>query len=251
MCCSFNWAIAGITGALEKENRMSIQQPQPRALPPLISITVSHHHAHAPPRGGMCASPFGSPCVPTPFEPPRGDGGWPRAGQTVRGTDGSDLVHISKADGLAGCLGLYEVNVNGQSQYMTRQQLENTRFDLGAGNDVLLVDEDVKAGITADGGKGDDILIGGGGDDTLRGGKGNDIVLGRGGDDTLHGGRGADRLFGGDGADTLRGGRGRDHLDGGRGRDDAHGGPGRDHVRRDWADLFGPPPSLWRALAAR
>ena len=34
---------------------------------------------------------------------------------TVHGTGGDDSVHISKASGLAGLLGLYEVNVNGQA----------------------------------------------------------------------------------------------------------------------------------------
>ena len=52
---------------------------------------------------------------------------------TVNTGCGDDNVHISKADGLAGLLGLYEVNINGQKQYMTKQQLENTQFNLGCG----------------------------------------------------------------------------------------------------------------------
>jgi Ca2+-binding RTX toxin-like protein len=198
---------------------------------------------------------------------PPGLGDWPGSSNTVRGTEGNDFVHVKKADGLAGCLGLYEVNVNGRSQYMTKEQLESTRFELGAGDDVLIVDENVKAGITADGGKGNDILIGGGGDDKLAGGKGNDILIGGGGNDRLDGGKGddwlfgghgndrlagghgADHLYGGHGSDTLAGGPGRDWLDGGRGRDISDGGRGRNQVQRDFADLFGPPPMLWHALA--
>ncbi len=149
-------------------------------------------------------------------------------GNTVHGTAGNDNVHISKADGLLGFLGLYEVNVNGHTQFMTKHQLENTNFDLGAGNDTLVVDSDVKANITANGGSGNDVLIGGGGNDHLSGGCGNDVILGRGGNDQICGGDGNDWLFGGRGNDDLFGGRGRDVLVGGRGHDDLVGGRGRD-----------------------
>jgi Ca2+-binding RTX toxin-like protein len=175
---------------------------------------------------------------------------------TVNGTCGDDNVHISKADGLLGSLGLYEVNVNGQVQYMTKQELENTNFKLGAGNDTLVVDSDVKADITADGGCGNDVMIGGSGDDHFRGGCGDDIIAGRKGNDCIDGGRGNDWLSGGKGDDHLKGGRGhdvllggrgKDHLDGGRGRDcldggpgkdTNHGGPGIDFVKFDGRDWF-------------
>jgi Ca2+-binding RTX toxin-like protein len=193
----------------------------------------------------------------------------------VYGTSGDDNVHISKAPGLLGALGLYEVNVNGNVSYMTQQQLENTNFQLGAGNDTLVVDSNVKADITANGGSGNDVMVGGGGDDNLSGGRGNDIIAGRGGNDCIDGGKGNDWLFGGKGNDTLKGGDGRDYLSGGRGNDHLfggrgndtlnggqgsdclhggrghdkldggpghdhnHGGPGFDQVKFDWADLFG------------
>src|SRR5512138_373710 len=83
---------------------------------------------------------------------------------------GDDNVHISKATGLAGLLGLYEVNINGQKQYMTEQQLKNTNFNLGSGNDTLIVDSDVKVGIHANGGSGDDLMVGGSGNDVFDGG---------------------------------------------------------------------------------
>jgi Ca2+-binding RTX toxin-like protein len=194
----------------------------------------------------------------------------------VYGTSGNDNVHISKAPGLLGALGLYEVNVNGNVQYMTKEQLENTKFELGAGDDTLVVDSNVTANITANGGSGNDVLIGGKGNDKLSGGSGNDVIAGRGGNDCIDGGRGHDYLFGGggndrirggsgndyisggngndvlsggrgndvllggNGRDTLWGGRGHDDLDGGRGHDHNHGGPGFDRVRFDWADLFHP-----------
>ena len=144
-------------------------------------------------------------------------------GNTVYGTAGNDNVHISKAPGLLGALRLYEVNVNGHVQFMTKQQLEHTNFELGAGNDTLVVDSNVNADIHANGGSGDD------------------VIAGRGGNDHLNGGRGDDVLLGGRGNDTLDGGRGNDYLDGGPGHDHNHGGPGRDYVKFDWADLLPPP----------
>jgi len=144
---------------------------------------------------------------------------------------GNDNVHISKAGGLAGLLGLYEVNVNGQTQYMTKQQLENTNFNLGSGNDTLIVDSNVTADIHANGGSGNDVMIGGAGDDDLHGGNGSDVIAGRGGNDHVDGGNGRDYLFGGAGHDHVDGGRGRDYADGGPGHDIVHGGQGNDVVR--------------------
>ena len=140
-------------------------------------------------------------------------------GNTLHTGGGDDQVHITKADGLAGLLGLYEVDVNGQKQYMTKQQLQNTTFDLGSGNDTLWVDADVNVGIRAEGGSGNDLMVGGSGHDRLNGGSGNDALFGRGGNDQLSGGAGHDLLAGGNGADVQVGGPGWDALFGGRGFD--------------------------------
>ena len=147
---------------------------------------------------------------------------------TVHGTGGDDSVHLSKASGLAGLLGLYEVNVNGQTSYMTKQQLENTNFELHGGNDTLVVDANVTADITANGDSGDDVMIGGNGDDNLSGGRGDDVIAGRGGNDELSGGRGDDVQLGGRGNDVMLGGRGNDVMLGGRGNDLLVGGKGLD-----------------------
>jgi Ca2+-binding RTX toxin-like protein len=131
---------------------------------------------------------------------------------TVNGTSGNDTVHIAKASGLAGLMGLYEVTVNGQTQLMTKAQLENTDFQLGEGNDVLVVDANVTADITAHGGGGNDHLDGGAGNDVLAGGLGNDWLDGGRGNDLLRGGRGNDVLIGGPGFDLKIGGPGRDWI---------------------------------------
>ena len=165
----------------------------------------------------------------------------------IRGTSGDDSVHVSKASGLLGALGMYEVNVNGKTQYMTKQQLEASTIKTGAGNDTVVVDSNVQANIHVDGGSGNDVIIGGRGKDLLEGGSGNDVIAGRGGadvikgdsgDDLILGGAGNDVIQGGRGKDNLNGGRGNDLLDGGQGADQATGGPGIDNIKLDWADYL-------------
>jgi Ca2+-binding RTX toxin-like protein len=92
-----------------------------------------------------------------------------------------------------------------------------------AGNDLFINETALK--VTAFGGSGNDVLIGGGGRDTLFGGKGNDDLVGRG----L-----GDFLFGGAGADALSGGYGHDWLDGGADSDRIRSGPGRDRYVADF-----------------
>ncbi len=65
--------------------------------------------------------------------------------------------------------------------------------------------------IGADGGTGDDLVVGTGATDRIGGAGGNDVVSGRGGDDDLYGDAGDDVLEGGAGADRLFGGT---HSDG-------------------------------------
>ncbi len=61
-----------------------------------------------------------------------------------------------------------------------------------AGNDTLRVAAGVTAGVTLNGGDGNDLLIGGGGNDTLIGGIGNDYLNAGGGSNTIIGGVGDD-----------------------------------------------------------
>jgi Ca2+-binding RTX toxin-like protein len=116
---------------------------------------------------------------------------------------GNDEVRISKAGGADGLKGLYEVNINGKVQLMTKEQLEHTRFNLQGGNDTLTVAPDVDANISADGGEGNDTMLGGAGNDHFVGGTGKDVLRGRGGSDWLDGGKDRDR-------DVLDGGAGQD-----------------------------------------
>ena len=149
-------------------------------------------------------------------------------GNNINTGAGNDNVHISKAPGLLGALGLYQVNINGQSQLMTKQQLENTNFNLGAGNDTLVVDSNVTADITANGGSGHDLMIGGSGNDNFNGGSGHDAIFGRNGHDNVQGGSGHDYVSGGNGWDIVGGGSGHDVVSGGNGFDWVSGGSGWD-----------------------
>src|SRR2546430_14158565 len=81
-------------------------------------------------------------------------------GNNVYTGPGNDNVHISKATGLAGLFGMYDVNINGQHQLMTKQQLESTNFKLGGGIDTLAVDSNFTARVHADAGSGNATLTG-------------------------------------------------------------------------------------------
>ena len=86
--------------------------------------------------------------------------------------------------------------------------------------------------------EGDDILLGGAGNDTIQGNGGDDVLRGELGDDSLIGGSGNDTLDGGAGADTLLGGTGNDILIGGLGADVMRGGAGNDTYYIDSSDVF-------------
>ena len=83
--------------------------------------------------------------------------------------------------------------------------LGDVRADGGAGNDRLVARQ-------ADGGPGDDVLLGGDENDSLSGGPGRDVVRGGGGEDVLLGGSGRDRIDAGYDRDRVDGGAGRDRL---------------------------------------
>lgn len=86
------------------------------------------------------------------------------------------------------------------------------------------------------GGGGDDSLEGGYGPDRLDGGDGADNLYGYEGNDTMFGAAGSDRLYGGDGADRIDGGDGDDYIYGNtvwssaNDEDTIYAGPGDDTI---------------------
>jgi Ca2+-binding RTX toxin-like protein len=108
---------------------------------------------------------------------------------SVDGTQSDDVAVVTGGAGAATVSGLRaDVLIVGGDAALDRLALATFDGDdvvqaTGLHADSLL--------LTADGGKGDDVLTGGDGDDTLLGGEGDDVLIGGPGADTLDGGPGA------------------------------------------------------------
>jgi Ca2+-binding RTX toxin-like protein len=77
---------------------------------------------------------------------------------------------------------------------------------------------------------GNDRIEGGNGNDQLRGGAGDDIISDMGGDDNIQGGDGNDVLHGGNGINLIIGGFGNDFIVTGEDASEAIGGQGNDYI---------------------
>lgn len=112
---------------------------------------------------------------------------------TVNGTAGNDVIAVLGGPGSVSVLGLAaSVNIT-NSEPANDQLLVNAL----AGDDVVIA-AGLAAGaiqFTADGGSGDDVLIGSSGDDVLIGGLGDDVLIGGPGQDVLNGAPGNDTLI--------------------------------------------------------
>ena len=165
-------------------------------------------------------------------------------GQAVSsGSDGFDLGSVL-GDTASGTGALEdEASTGGTSEDSSTVSgaLEDEASTGGTSDDALASDDDQTTAdndaedLVLKGGKGDDILEGGAGDDRLRGGKGDDTLEGGAGDDRLRGGKGDDTLEGGAGDDILKGGKGDDTLEGGAGDDILKGGKGDDTFVQDFS----------------
>jgi Ca2+-binding RTX toxin-like protein len=114
----------------------------------------------------------------------------------VNGTNGDDIAVVGGQGGNIQVVGLAStVSVTGAATGIDR-----VTVDALAGDDVVDA-SGVTAGsalLAMNGGQGNDVLIGGDGDDTISGGDGDDVLLGGPGFDTLDGGAGDDVLIDGE-----------------------------------------------------
>ena len=102
-------------------------------------------------------------------------------------------------------------SVNARTWEGAASSVSQIDFAGGNGNDRFVNAAGSKV-VKANGGGGDDYLVGGNGNDILRGGTGNDTLLGQGGNDQLWGGAGNDQLNGQAGSDRMYGEAGNDTL---------------------------------------
>jgi Ca2+-binding RTX toxin-like protein len=108
----------------------------------------------------------------------------------VSGTNGDDVISVAGSSGNATVLGLASrVDISGASAATDRLTVNAL-----AGDDVVDASSLAASAIalTANGGTGDDVLIGGAGNDTLAGGEGDDVLIGGPGIDVLDGAPGSD-----------------------------------------------------------
>ena len=105
----------------------------------------------------------------------------------INATGGADTIFVSSSGGAITVSGLAETVT------ITGAEAANDRLVInGLGGDDIIDAAGLMGGIqlTANGGDGDDLLIGSPGNDILTGGSGNDILFGGGGLDILDGGTG-------------------------------------------------------------
>lgn len=172
----------------------------------------------------------------------QGAPGGNRIFQTVWDGDGTDTYDFSH----------YTTDLKvdlGPGQWTTTssEQLAKLHYDgseVAIGNiaNALLYNGDTRSLVeNANGGSGNDVIIGNSAANTLWGGAGNDELRGGPGPDELRGSPGHDKLFGGAGHDLLFGGAANDRLFGGHGHDRLLGGGGHDRLFGHAGDdrLFG------------
>jgi Ca2+-binding RTX toxin-like protein len=170
--------------------------------PVTVTATDQDGHTSAPVSQTVTITPWEIQTQPDPVH----------AGKTIQvlvvgGSTGADDIAIDRGPHGRGI----EVVINQKGPHKQLEQLFTAPIDRivvygQAGNDSIVVSDDVKQTSELYGGDGNDTLAGGGGDNILVGGDGNDL---------LSGGRGRNLMIGGAGKDELRGGCRGDILIGG------------------------------------
>ncbi len=130
----------------------------------------------------------------------------------VNGTAGNDRIDLAQT------ATHYIVTVNGTANAHLFADVSNIDVKMGDGDDVLIATALI-LGFYADGGNGNDAMIGGHGADTFLGAAGKDVLYGGPNNDRINGAGGNDKVLGEAGADRVYGGEGNDYIDGGSSND--------------------------------
>ena len=140
----------------------------------------------------------------------------------INGTAGADIIEIAQT------ATAYVVTVNGVAKQHPIANVSNIDVKCGDGDDILIGSPELILGFYADGGNGNDRMIGGQGPDTMGGAAGKDVLYGGLGNDRLNGAGGNDKVLGEAGSDRVYGGDGNDYMDGGSSVDRLYLGNGLD-----------------------
>ncbi len=110
---------------------------------------------------------------------------------TIQATNGDDVITVRTVNGVVTVSGL------GQDIVITNFEAANDRIVINglAGDDVIEASDLSGIQLTADGGAGNDVIVGGAGNDTLLGGDGDDVLVGGLGLDILDGGLGDNTII--------------------------------------------------------
>jgi hypothetical protein len=156
---------------------------------------------------------------------------------TIRGTSGDDAISVAFAVGATDPV-VVDLG-NGSVASFDRSTFATVAVFLGSGDDQFRTGTGgtpaTDAPLTVAGGNGNDVILGGAGNDTLSGGNGQDELRGGGGTDVLFGDNGSDLADGGVGTDTELLGNGADLAlwVPGEGNDAITGGNGDDTLDFD------------------
>ncbi|MEL6511822.1 MAG: Hint domain-containing protein [Pseudomonadota bacterium] len=159
---------------------------------------------------------------------------------TFTDTDSGTVTTYTDADLTGGSFSqIVEYTGNdGDSDVSGAVGLNASGYAGGEGDDTFV--DDGALGGALDGGEGNDVLVGGTGDNNIDGGRGDDILRGGSGNNNLSGGRGRDTLFAEDGSGNLDGGGGRDTIFAGENTTFVQGGGGNDSLILPQGSTFTP-----------
>ena len=106
----------------------------------------------------------------------------------VSGTKGDDIIRIMVGNNA-------DVQGNDGNDFIEISSSTNAKVQGGKGDDVIYMMDDVYGKCTIDAGEGNDLVLGGNGNDTIKARSGNNILIGGEGADKITGGRGRDILI--------------------------------------------------------